>query len=450
MLTADQALDRLDHLLSLAARAGATAADALYAAEASTGIGVRLGALEEVGRTETAEIGLRVFDGARSAQVAVSDLSPASLQSAVQQALAMARVAPEDPFAGLAPAELLARGPFADLDLSDPAVEALAPAALEAMARAAEDAARALPGITNSEGGSVSAGTSLTALATSAGFRGSQRGTSVSVSAIVVAGEGGAMQRDYDWHQARHLADLEAPETIGRRAGERTLARLGPVAAPTGPMPVVFDPRVSTSLLGHLLGAISGGAIARGTSFLKDRLGEALFAPAIRILDDPHRPRGTRSRAFDGEGLPTAPRALVDSGRLTGWLADSASARQLGIMPTGHASRGIGGPPGVSASNLWLEAGTATPADLMADIRLGLYVTELIGMGVNGLTGDYSRGAGGFLIRDGAIAEPVSEATIAGNLLAMFEAMVPADDLVFRTAVNAPTVRIDGLTIAGS
>jgi PmbA protein len=207
---------------------------------------------------------------------------------------------------------------------------------------------------------------------------------------------------------------------------------------------------VSTSLIGHLLAAISGASIARGTSFLKDRLDETLFAPEIRILDDPHRPRGLRSRAFDGEGLPTAPRALVASGRLTGWLADMASARQLGIEPTGHASRGIGGPPGISASNLWLEAGTPSPAELTADIGLGLYVTELIGMGVNGLTGDYSRGAGGFLIRNGTISEPVSEATIAGHLLSMFAAMVPADDLVFRTAVNAPTIRIDGMTVAGA
>lgn len=449
MLTPDAALERLDLILSLARSAGATAADAVYAAEASAGIGVRMGSLEDVGRTESAEVGLRVFDGARSAQVSISDLSPAAFRQAVEQALAMARVAPDDPYAGLAPSDMLARGPFDDLDLFDPAVEALQPDQLRAIAEAAEDAARAVPGIVNSEGGSASAGTSVMALATSHGFRGSVRGSSVSTSAVVVAGSGASMQRDYEWHQARHLADLEDAHAIGRRAGERTMARMNPVKPATGAMPVVFDPRVSSGLLGHLLGAITASSFARGTSFLKGRLEDQLFDPGIRIMDDPHRPRGSRSRRFDGEGLPTAPRAIVDGGRVTGLLAEVASARQLGMAPTGHASRGTSGPPGVSATNLWLAAGTLSPAALMADIQLGLYVTELIGMGVNGLTGDYSRGAGGFLIRRGQLAEPVAEVTIAGNLLLMFAAMVPADDLVFRTAVNAPTVRIDGMTIAG-
>lgn len=449
MLEARNALDCLDHVLALARRAGADAADAVYAAQASLSVGVRLGGLEDVGRTETGEVGIRVFVGQRSAQVSGSDLSPGALAQAVEQAVAMARAAPEDAYGGLAPRERLATGPFADLDLFDPAVADMAPDTLQAMALEAEDAARSLPGILNSEGGSAGAGASMIALATSHGFAGHQRGTSLSVSAVVVAGTGDAMQRDYDWHQARHLADLDSPSTIGLRAGERTLQRLNPVKPETGAIPVLFDRRVSSSLIEHLLGAIAGPSLARGTSFLKDRLDESLFDPAIRIVDDPHRPRGLRARRFDGEGLPTAPTSIVRDGRIAGVLADSASARQLGLQPTGHASRGVSGPPGVSASNVWLEAGALSPAALMADVTLGLYVTELIGMGVNGLTGDYSRGAGGFLIRNGQLAEPVSEATIAGNLLAMFRAMIPADDLEFRRAVNAPTVRIDGMTVAG-
>jgi PmbA protein len=449
MLTPDAALERLDHLLGLARKAGADAADAVYFGEASTGIGVRLGKLEDIGRSEGEEIGLRLFLGKRSAQVSVSDLSAGALAEAVERARAMAAQATEDQYAGLAPEALLARGPFADFDLFDPAAEAVSAVRLQEMALEAEDAARAVQGISNSEGGSASAGQSISALATSHGFRGAARGTSVSASAVVVAGEGGGMQRDYEWHQARHLADLEPPADIGRRAGERTSARLGPKAAPTGSMPVVFDSRVSPSLLGHLMAAISGSAIARKTSFLLGREGAQLFQSGIRVCDDPHRPRGLRSRAFDGEGLPTAARDIVAGGRVTGWLVESATGRQLGLAPTGHASRGSSGPPGVSASNLWLEAGALSVERLIQDIKIGLYVTELIGMGVNILTGDYSRGAGGFMIRDGVLAEPVSEATIAGHLADMFKALVPANDLRFRQASNAPSVRIDGMTVAG-
>ncbi|MCG2839993.1 TldD/PmbA family protein [Sandaracinobacter sp. RS1-74] len=449
MLTQDQALDRLDHLLGTARKSGADKADAVYFGEASTGIGVRHGALEDIGRSEGEEIGLRLFLGDRSAQVSVSDLSPQALDEAVQRALSMAREATSDPYAGLAPQERLAKGPFADFDLFDPAVEALPAERLKAMALEAEDAARAVPGISTSEGGSASAGLSVSALATSHGFRGAASGTSVSVSAVVIAGDGAGRQRDYEWHSARHLSDLESPADIGREAGERTVKRLNPGQTPTGALPVVFDPRVSASLIGHLLGAISGSSIARKTSFLIGREDESLFAPGIAIHDNPHLPRALRSRAFDGEGLPTAPRSLVSGGRLTGWLIDSASGRQLSLAPTGHASRGSSGPPGVSASNLWLEAGSESPEELISDVKDGLYVNELIGMGVSLLTGDYSRGAGGFRIRDGRLAEPVAEATIAGHLLEMFRALRPANDLQFRQASNAPTIRVDGMTIAG-
>ena len=448
MLTPDKALDRLDHLLGLAKKAGADKADAVYFGEASTGIGVRLGALEDIGRSEGEEIGLRLFLGEQSAQVSVSDLSNPALAEAVARAVSMAREATADPFAGFAPESLLAKGPFADFDLFDPAVEAISSERLKAMALEAEDAARAVPGISSSEGGSASAGVSVSALATSHGFRGAANGTSISASAVVIAGEGDGRQRDYEWHSSRHLADLETPSAIGQRAGERTVERLNPGKAPTGQLPVVFDPRVSASLIGHLLGAITGSAIARKTSFLIGREDEQLFSTSIQLRDNPHLPRGLRSRAFDAEGLPTAPRDIVSDGRLTGWLIDSAAGRQLGLLPTGHASRGSSGPPGVSASNLWMDAGSIDPSDLMSDIKDGLYINELIGMGVNLLTGDYSRGAGGFRIRDGKLAEPVTEATIAGHLLEIFRNMVPANDLVFRQATNAPTIRVDGMTIA--
>ena len=266
----------------------------------------------------------------------------------------------------------------------------------------------------------------------------------------MVGGSGSGMQRDYAWHSARHLVDLESAEAIGTRAGQRTIARLNPIKLASGPMPLLFDPRVSASLIGHLVGAITGSAIARGTSFLKDKLGQRILPAGLHVIDDPLRPRGLRSRAFDGEGLAARRTAIIDDGVLTNWLMDAASARQLGLAPTGHASRGTSGPPGAGTTNLHLEGGTATPAELMADIKQGVLITELIGMGVNGLTGDYSRGASGFRIENGEIAGPVAEITIAGNLIDMFAHMLAANDLAFRHASNAPTLRIDGMMVAGS
>ena len=359
----------------------------------------------------------------------------------------MAGQAPEDPYAGLAPEDLLMRSAPADFDLDDGAD--VSPQALRDRALAAEEAARAVPGVTNSEGGSASAGRAVMALATSAGFAASYSGSSHGVSASVLAGEGSAMQRDYAYHSVRHLSDLDAAAAIGREAGDKAVARLNPIKLKSGPMPVILDPRVGGSMIGHLIGAITGGAIARKTSFLLDALETEVFAPHITIVDDPHRVRGLRSRPFDGEGLPTSRRAIIDKGVLTTWLLDAASARQLGLSPTGHASRGIGGPPGAGASNLHMEAGHHSPADLMADIAEGFYVTELIGQGVNGLTGDYSRGASGFVIRNGQIAEAVAEVTIAGNLKDMFRALTPANDLTFRYGTNVPTLRLDGMMLAG-
>lgn len=447
MLSMDAAQDRALALVDRARRAGADAGDAVFMAEASEAIQVRLGKLEDVERSESEHISLRVFVGLRSATIGSSDLSDAALDELANRAIAMARAAPEDKFAGLAPEALLARGPLPDLDLADSAEPT--PETLRDRAFAVEDAARAVAGVTNSEGGGASAGRSIFGLATSHGFAGAAESTSHSLSASVLAGEGSGMQRDAAWRVARHLADLPPPGEIGTLAGERAVARLDPGRLKSGQMPVVIDPRAGGTLVSHLIGAMAGPAIARRASFLLDRLDEQLFDSAIRIADDPLRPRGLRSHAFDGEGLASAARDLVSRGRVTGWLMDSASARQLGAEPTGHASRGGGGAPGVSAGNVHLAAGTTTPAELMADIADGVYVTELIGHGVNGITGDYSRGASGFRIVNGEIAGPVAEFTIAGNLLEMFKSLLPANDLEWHRAINVPTIRIDGMTVAG-
>lgn len=447
MLTNDQACERAADLVARAVKAGADAADAIYVANASIDVQVRLGALEDVGRSEGEEIGLRVFVGKRSASASSSDLSTRALETLAERAVAMAQQAPEDPYAGLAPEDRLMRGAIPDLEIDDN-VE-VSSADLRARAHAAEDAARAFPGVTNSEGGGASAGRGQVALATSHGFAGSYAGSSHSVYASVLAGEGGDMQRDYAQSSARFLTDLELAEDIGREAGQRAVARMNPVKLKSGAMTVIFDPRVSGGLLGHLVGAITGSGIARKTSFLLDFLAKPVFSDNITIVDDPHRPRGLRSRPFDGEGLSTQQTKIIDGGILTSWLMDSASARQLSMAPTGHASRGVGGPPGAGTSNLHMEPGLVSPEALMDDIQNGFYVTDLIGQGVNGITGDYSRGATGFVIRNGKRAEAVAEVTIAGNLKDMFARLIPANDLTFRFATNAPTLRIDGMMIAG-
>jgi len=447
MLTPDQAGDRARDLVERARRAGVDAADAVYSASASEGIQVRLGKLEDVERSESEHIALRVFVGRRSASIGSSDLSPQALDELAARAVDMARAAPKDPYAGLAAAELLTHGPWTDLDLVDR--DEPSPEQLRAVALEAEDAARAMPGVTNSDGASAASGGGVFALATSHGFTGAYASTTQTISASVVAGEGSAKQRDSAWRSARHAADLPPPSEIGQLAGERAAARVGAGRVKGGALPIVFDPRVSSSLVSHLLGAISGSAVARRSSFLLDKLGQPLFKPGVAIVDEPHRPRGLRSRAFDGEGLPTAASHLVEDGRVTGWLCDTASARQLGLQPTGHAVRHGGGAPGVTVGNVHLTAGPLSPAELMADIADGIYVTELIGQGVNGVTGDYSRGATGFRIVDGALAGPVAEFTIAGNLIDMFAQLTPASDLEWYRAINVPTLRVDGMTVAG-
>ena len=448
MLTAPQAEDRAAALIEAARKAGADAADALYAGEASTGVQVRLGELEDVERSEGEEIGLRFFLGSRSASVSSSDLSSEALAALVERAAAMAREAPEDPYAGLAPEDRLLRGPGPDVD-GDDGCDPL-PTELKARALATEEAARAVEGVTNSEGAGISAGRSVIALATSHGFCRGYTTSGYSGSASVIAGSGADMQRDYASHSVRHWKDLDAPELLGRLAGERAVARLNPVKVSSGAMPIVFDPRAGSSLLGHLLSAITGSAITRKTSFLLGREGEPVFPAGATVRDDPHRRRGLRSKPFDGEGVATAPRDLVADGRLTGWLLDSASARQLGLQPTGHASRGVGGAPGSAATNVDMLPGPLSKEELIAGIKRGVYVTELIGQGVNPVTGDYSRGASGFLIENGEIAAPVAEITIAGNLVEMFRQLTAASDLELRRSMNVPTLRIEGMMVAGA
>ena len=441
-------LEILDDLVARARKAGAEAADAVMFEGASLAVSYRLGKPEDLERAESTDLGLRVLLGKRQAFVSSDDTSPKALDELVERALAMARAAPEDPYCGLADPDLLARE-IVDLDLDDPTPEPTAEALTE-RAAAAEAAALAVPGVTNSEGAEASWGRTAVALATSHGFRGAYGASSHGIAVSVVAGEGTAMERDYDYCSTRHLDDLDEADALGRRAGERAVRRLGPRKAASGTAPVLFDPRVANSLLHHLAAAVNGAAVARGTSFLKDRMGEKLFAAGIDIIDDPHRRRGLRSKPFDGEGVAGRRREIVADGHLTTWLLDSASGRQLGLGTTGHASRGTGAPPSPAATNLYLAPGTATPAELMADVESGLYVSELIGFGVNHVTGDYSRGAAGFWIEGGELAYPVSELTIAGNLKDMFAALTPANDLVFRYGADAPTLRIDGMTVAGT
>jgi PmbA protein len=448
MLDTRTASDTLVALIDQARRAGADAADAVYVGDRSTSVQVRLGALEDVSRSEGQEIGLRLFVGQQSAAVASSDLSRDSMNALVERAVAMARAAPQDQYAGLAPQEMLMSGPHADLDLDDGGDPD--PAELRLRAEAAEDAARSVALITNSNGASAAASASTFAVATSHGFVGSTRSTGYACSASVVAGSGSGMQRDSSWHSARHLSDLEEPEAIGRRAGDRAAARLNPVRVKPGPMTILFDPRVATTLLGHFVGAISGAAITRKSSFLLDALGTQVFTPGVTISDDPLRPRGLRSRSFDGEGLPVAPSDLISDGVLTTWLADSAAARQLGIAPTGHAVRGVSGAPGAGPSNLVLQPGSRSREAIIAGVSNGILITELIGQGVNGLTGDYSRGAAGFLIVNGELGPAVSEITIASNLKAMFASLEPASDLAIRRGIDSPTLLVPEMMVASA
>jgi PmbA protein len=442
----DELLNLAQMAVEKAIKLGATAADAIVADGNSTSVSVRQGKIEDVGRSESRDIGIRVFAGQSSAIIAGSVLTPEAIGKLAERALAMAKLAPPDSYSGIAdPSQLATK--VIDLDLVGE--ETPSPLKLQELAFAAEASALAVPGVSKSIGAGSSSSSSFIALAASNGFAQAYRRTGFGLSASVIAGDGTSMERDYDGSSALHFGDLEQPEKIGRTAGERAVKRLNPRKLASQTVPVIFDRRVASSLIGHLLGAINGGAIARGVSFLKDDMGKALFKPGVTIVDDPLRIRGFASRSFDGEGLPTALRNLIEKGVLTSWVLDLRSARQLGLTPTGSGARGLGSQPGPSTSNVHMEPGMKSPEDMMRDMGTGLLVTEFIGSSINGATGDYSRGATGFWIENGEIQYPVSEITIAGNLKTMFASLEPANDLMFKGSVNAPSCIIESMTIAG-
>jgi PmbA protein len=438
--------DRLSSLVSEARGRGADAADAVLIRATSLSHAQRLGEIEKLERQEAFELGLRVFRGKKQAIVSSTDFSDAALSELTDRVLAMAAAVPDDPFAGLADPDQLATD-YPDLDMEDP--DEPAGEVLVEMARACEDAARAVTGITNSDGAEASWGHTAVTLAATNGFAGHYARTDCGVGVSVIAGEGAGMEAEYDFAHAVYRTDMEDAAMVGTRAGKRAVARLGARRMPTAQVPVVYDPRVAGGLIGHMAGAITGPSIARGTSFLKNSLNTQIFANGITVVDDPHRPRGQRSKPFDAEGIANKRRNLIENGVLTTWLLDLASARQLGLETTGHAGRGASGPPSPGTTNLYLEPGKVSPEELIADIEAGFYITALMGMGVNGVTGDYSRGASGFWIEKGEITFPVTEMTVAGNLPDMFRALIPANNLEFRYGTNSPTVRIDGMTVAG-
>ncbi len=443
----DDLLSLAEDLLARAKKQGADSADALAIDAQGTDIEMREGEIEKLERTESRGVGLRVFIGQSSAMISGSVFTADSLDRLAETAVAMARATPTDSYAGIAAPELLAKD-LPELDL----VSSYLPDSgkLKALSLEVERAALAVQGVSKSGGAGASASQREIALVTSAGFAQSYQRTGISFSVSAIAGEGTGMERDYDYTAACHFEDLKTPEEIGKNAGERAVKRLNPRKIASQAVPVIYDRRVSSSLLGHLSSAINGAAIARGTSFLKDKMDQQIFAKGIAIIDDPLRLRGMASRPFDGEGLASHKRALIADGILTGWVLDLRSARQLGLPPTGNGSRGLGNPPGPSTSNLHLEPGLLSPGQMIATIQQGLYITELIGNSVNLVTGDYSRGASGFWIEHGQLAYPVSEITIAGNLRDMFLSLDPANDLVFKSSTNAPACRVEGLTIAGT
>lgn len=446
MTNDEDALTLLSDLIKRAKRLGADAADAIMVESRSLSFTYRLGRQEQIERSEGSDVGLRVFIGKRQAIASSSDLTPAAMDELAGRAAAMARAVPEDPYCGLADPELLATE-VADVDSCDAAEPSME--ALLSRAAAAEDAALAVAEITNSEGANASWASSRSAIVATNGFAKIRGRSQQSLSVSVLAGEGRAMERDYDYTVAAYGEDLRDPAEVGRTAAERTVRRLHPRKAESAQVPVIYDPRAARSLVAHLGAAVNGAAVARGTTFLKDRLGQAIFPAAITVLDDPLRRRGLRSRPFDGEGVATRPMAIVERGVLTTWVLDLRSARQLGLQTTGHAVRGTSAPPSPATTNLFIEAGEATPEALIAGVERGLYVTELIGMGINSVTGDYSRGASGFWIENGTLTYPVSEVTVAGNLIDMFGHLTAASDLVFRYGTDAPTLRVDGMTVAG-
>lgn len=442
--------DLAQAILAAARRAGADSADAIVASGASQVIDVRGGKLEQAERSEAADLGLRVLVGRRQANISSSDIRPETLDILAERAVAMAREAPEDPYAGLADADQLARDwDIAALELADPAPEQ-EPAELQRRAAAAEAAALAVSGVSQVQASTAGYEQRDVRLAASNGFIAGHRRTDWYVSCAAIAGTGAGMERDSDGDARIWDADMRTAEDIGTRAGQRAVERLGARRPKTGAYPVLFDERISTSLIGHLLGAANGAAVARGATWLRDRLGKQVLPEGLSIVEDPHRPRVAGSRPYDGEGLPTQQRAIVDRGVLTGWVLDLASARQLGMQSTGNAKRGMSGPPRPGTWNIALTQGAASRADLIRDMGTGLLVTSMIGSTINPNTGDYSRGASGFWIENGEIAYPVNELTIAGNLHDMLMRLTPANDARTHLSSVVPSLLVEGMTLAGA
>ena len=437
----------LHDLVAAALKAGADAAEAVTAERRSLSVGVRNGALEDVEREESRDLGLRVFVGQRQATVSSSDLSPATQARLIERVVAMARLAPEDPYARLAPQDRLAKGPHRDLDLYDASERSAAE--LEAAAAETESVALAVEGVARSEGGYASTSSSEWRLVTSTGFDGRYQGSAFSLGVGVIAEKDGAMERGGESRSMRHLSDLPGAERIGRTAGERAVARVGPRKITSTTAPVIFDNRMAGQIVSPAIGAISGPSIARGTSFLKERLGQRVFAEGVTLIDDPFRPRGMGSTPFDDEGVAVEKRALFEDGVLNTWLLNSAAARQLGLESTGHASRGLAGPSGVSTHNLHMEPGERDLAGLMADAGTGLLVTSMFGPSLNGNTGDWSAGVSGFWFENGVIAYPVSEVTVAGKLTDLYLRIQRGSDLEFRGGFNVPSLMFDAVAIAG-
>ncbi len=437
-------------LLDAARKAGAESADAIAVAGDSLSIEVRGGVLEQAERAEGVDIGLRVILGRRQACVSASDIRPETMAAMAERAVAMAREAPEDPWCGLAePGQLASSWDVAALDLFDPA-PAPSAADLETLARRAEAAAVAVEGVTRMDAAGAGWQSSAVHLAASNGFSGGYARTSQSIQAVAICGEGLSMERDYAFETRSHGSDLPSPEDIGARAGARAAARAGAGKPPTGAYPVLFDERISSSLIGHLVSAINGSAIARGASWLKDAMGERVLPRGMDLIEDPHRARVGGSRPFDGEGLPVARRAVVEDGMLMGWTLDLSTGRQLGQPSTANASRGTSAPPSPSAGNLTLTPGTRSREDLIAEMGTGLIVTSLLGASINPTTGDYSRGASGYWVENGEIVRPINECTIAGSLRPMLAGIVAANDARTHLGRVVPSLLVEGLVIAGS
>ena len=437
----------LHDLVRGALKAGADAAEAVVGERQSLSVGVRLGKLEEVEREEARDLGLRVFIGRRQASVSGSDVSAEALAKLVDRVVNMARLAPEDPYASLAREDRLAKGPFPDLELYDPAEPS--PEHLEELGLAAEDAARAVPGVTNSDGGTGAWSSARYFMVTSGGFTGEHRASSFAVYASAIAGDENGMERGGDGRSTRWQTDLPAPSEIGAEAGKRAVQRLGARKIDSRTAPVIFEDRVAMSLISPLIGAAAGPSIARGVSFLKDKLGQQIFPKAITILDEPHRRRGLGSQPFDDEGVANHDTAIIDKGVLTTWLLNTASGRQLGLETTGHASRGLASPPGEGVSNLTVQPGERDLNGLMADAKEGLLVTSMFGPSLNNNTGDWSTGVSGFWFENGQIAYPVTEITVAGNLIDVYGRLVAGSDLAYRSSRNSPSLLVDALAIAG-